>query len=226
MVNFDIQTKEMLKMVKIDLNNESVRVESGAMYYMIGKISMEAQAPSAKGLLKSFVSGEKMVRPVYSGTGTLYLEPSYGEFTTIELNNEEWILDKGAYYASEMGINIDIFKNKAMAGLMSGEGFFQTKVSGSGKVVISSLGPLETLEINNSKLVVDGNFAVARTGNLEFRVERASKGLFGSMASGEGLVNTFEGTGKVLIAPVPLQYSALMNRFNILHSAISGMHSG
>lgn len=226
MVNFDIQTKEMLKTVKIDLNNESVRVESGAMYYMMGKIAMEAKAPSAKGILKSFVSGEKAVRPVYSGTGTLYLEPSYGEFTVLELNNEEWILDKGSYYASEMSVDIDIFKNKAMAGIMSGEGFFQTKVSGTGKVIMSSTGPLERIELKNDKLVVDGNFAIARTGNLEFKVEKASKGLFGTMISGEGLVNTFEGTGTVLISPVPFHYSALMNRFSLLHSAISGMHSG
>lgn len=225
MVNFEIQTKEMLKTVKIDLNNESVRVESGAMYYMMGKIAMEAAAPSAKGLLKSFVSGEKAVRPVYSGTGTIYLEPSYGEFTILDLNNEEWILDKSSYYASDMSIAIDIFKNKAMAGIMSGEGFFQTKVSGKGKVVMSSTGPLERIELKNDKLVVDGNFAIARTGNIEFKVEKASKGLFGTMISGEGLVNTFEGTGTVLISPVPFHYSALMNRFNLLHSAISGMRS-
>lgn len=34
-------------------------------------------------------------------------------------------------------------------------------------------------------------------------MQRATKSLFGSMSSGEGLVATFSGSGKVLIAPIP-----------------------
>jgi len=34
-------------------------------------------------------------------------------------------------------------------------------------------------------------------------VEKATKSLLGSMTSGEFLVNSFEGTGTVLLAPVP-----------------------
>ncbi|MEH1870893.1 MAG: AIM24 family protein [Nostoc sp.] len=50
---------------------------------------------------------------------------------------------------------------------------------------------------------MDGNFAIARTATLDYRVEKATKSLLGSMTSGEFLVNTFEGTGTVLLAPVP-----------------------
>ncbi|MEW5822142.1 MAG: AIM24 family protein [Cyanobacteriota bacterium] len=216
MVSFEIVEKEFLKMVKINLSNETVRTEAGAMYYYHGNIQMDAQMQKAGGLLKSFVSGEKLVRPTYAGTGVLYLEPSYGEFTILEVSGNEWILDQGAFYASEMSVNVDAFRNKAISGMVSGEGMWQTKVSGSGKVVITSQGPLETIELNNSKLVVDGKFAVARTGNLEFKVEKATKGLFGSMISGEGLVNTYSGTGKVLVAPVPHQYAALMSKLDRL----------
>lgn len=216
MIKFTVETKENLKTVKIDIENDTVRTESGAMYYMKGPLTMDAKAPSAGGLLKSFVSGENIVRPTYRGSGTLYLEPSYGEFTVLELQNETWILDKGAYYASEMSIDIDVMKNKAVAGLVSGEGMFQTKVSGTGKVVISSVGPLEKIELNNDKLVVDGSFAVARTGGVEFKVAKAAKGLFASAMSGEGLVNTFEGTGTVLLCPVPLYYAQVMKHFGDL----------
>ena len=37
---------------------------------------------------------------------------------------------------------------------------------------------------------------------LDFTVERSGKTLVGSAASGEGLVNVYRGTGKVLLAPV------------------------
>ena len=42
---------------------------------------------------------------------------------------------------------------------------------------------------------------MARTGSLEFKVERATKGILGSMLSGEGMVNTFSGYGSVMLAP-------------------------
>ena len=58
------------------------------------------------------------------------------------------------------------------------------------------------VEMNNDVLKVDGNFAIAWSGTLDFTVERSGKSLIGSAASGEGLVNVYRGTGKVLLAPV------------------------
>ena len=40
------------------------------------------------------------------------------------------------------------------------------------------------------------------SGSLDFTVERSGKSLIGSAASGEGLVNVYRGTGKVLLTPV------------------------
>jgi uncharacterized protein (AIM24 family) len=76
-------------------------------------------------------------------------------------------------------------------------------VSGRGQVVVVAQGDVEQLDLVNEKLAVDGTFVLARTGNLQYRVERATKSLFGSMSSGEGLISTFEGTGTVLLAPIP-----------------------
>ena len=50
-------------------------------------------------------------------------------------------------------------------------------------------------------LKVDGNHAIAWSKTLEFTVERSGKTLIGSAASGEGLVNVYRGTGKVLMMP-------------------------
>ena len=38
--------------------------------------------------------------------------------------------------------------------------------------------------------------------SLEFTVERTTKMLIGSAVSGEGLVNVYRGTGRVLMSPV------------------------
>lgn len=44
--------------------------------------------------------------------------------------------------------------------------------------------------------------AVCWSGSLNFTVEKATKNLLGSLASGEGLVNVYRGTGKVWVSPV------------------------
>jgi uncharacterized protein (AIM24 family) len=219
-VAFDIVEKETLRFLKAELQNSALRYESGGMYYMQGNLEMEANLPSAGGFLKSMVTRESVVKPVIRGSGTVWFEPTFGNFTVMELQGEEWILDRGAYYASEMGIEIGSFTNKSISGLFSGEGFFQTKVSGNGKVVILSNGPLETVELNNGKLVVDGSFAVARQSSVQLTVARANKGIFGSVISGEGIVNTFTGSGKVLIAPAPNKYVTMINYLSGIHRRV------
>jgi len=219
-VSFEVVEKETLKFLKAELSNSAVRYESGGMYYMQGNLDMEANLPSAGGFLKSMVTRESIVKPVIKGSGTVWFEPSFGNFTIMELKGEEWILDKGAYYASEMGVEIGSFTNKSISGLFSGEGFFQTKVNGHGKVVMLSNGPLETIELNNGKLVVDGSFAVARQSSVQLTVAKANKGIFGTMISGEGIVNTFTGTGKVLIAPAANRYITLVNYLSSIHRRV------
>jgi uncharacterized protein (AIM24 family) len=210
-LEFDVVRKERLNMVKIDLINSAVRYEAGALHYMKGDLELKTNMPSVGKFFKSMVTREKIIKPVISGSGTIFLNPSFGEFTILELQNDEWILDRGAYYASELGIEIGAFTNKAISALFSGEKWFQTVVAGTGKVVIISAGPLEEIELRNEKLVVDGRFAVARTSGVDLNVKRISKGIFSSVISGEGLVNTFTGTGKVLISPVDNYMNTLVN---------------
>ena len=219
-LKFEVVEKEMLKFVKAELDNSALRYESGGMYYMQGNLELEANLPSAGGFLKSMVTKEHAVKPVIRGSGTVWLEPAFGDFTILELKGDEWILDKGAYFASEMNVEIGSFTNKALSGLFSGEGFFQTKVSGYGKVVIYSNGPIEIIELVNSKLVVDGSFAVARQSSVQLSVAKASKGIFGTLLSGEGIVNTFTGTGKVYVAPAANRYVTMINYLSSIHHRV------
>ena len=76
---------------------------------------------------------------------------------------------------------------------------------GDGVVVCESPVPyaeLICMELDNDVVKIDGNMAVAWSRSLNFTVERSGKSLIGSAASGEGLVNVYRGTGKVLMAPV------------------------
>ena len=219
-VSFDVVNRERLNMVKVDLVNAAFRYEAGAMHYMKGNLELESNVPSVGKMFKSMITKEKIVKPVISGSGTVFLQPSFGEFTILNLQNDEWILDQGAYYASEMDIEIGAYTNRAVSAMFSGEKWFQTVVAGTGKVVINSAGPLEEIEMINDKLVVDGRFAVARTSGIDLKVTKATRGIFSTVISGEGLVNTFTGTGKVLIAPVDNYFNTLIHTMRTINSNV------
>jgi uncharacterized protein (AIM24 family) len=83
-------------------------------------------------------------------------------------------------------------------------------------VFFLSDGICQRVELHNDKLMVDGTFAVARSAQLNFSVEKATKGLIGSLRSGEGFVNVIQGTGTVLIAPIPNRSQRLFKRLDML----------
>ena len=58
-----------------------------------------------------------------------------------------------------------------------------------------------TVDLDNDVLKLDGSFAICWSTSLQFTVERSSKTLLGSAVNGEGLVNVFRGTGRVMISP-------------------------
>jgi uncharacterized protein (AIM24 family) len=211
MARFEIVSQEGLKMVRCAIDNETVRAESGALHYMRGKIEMTSSVPSVGGFLKSVVSRENIFRPTYQGTGEIYFGPPiFGEYEILDLAGEEWILEQGSYVCSDIAVEVGVWRNKALSALFGGEGWFQTLVQGTGKVVLQAPGRVQRLELRDEKLSVDGKFALARTAGLKFEVQKAARSILGSLSSGEGLLSTFEGTGAVLIAPVPNVYQNLV----------------
>ncbi|MHB1307221.1 MAG: AIM24 family protein [Limisphaerales bacterium] len=205
MAKFEIIENEGVRLVKCLLQNETIRTESGALYYMRGRIAMESKAPSVTGLFRAIAGGETIFRPTYTGTGELYLEPSLGGFHVMNCGGRTWILENGAYWASEMGVAVDLHREKTLTAFKSGEGFFdfQTKISGEGQVVLNAQGAVEVIELVNDRLTVDGNYVLARSNSIEYSATRVTKSLFSSFTSGEGFVRIYEGSGTLLLAPIP-----------------------
>jgi len=223
MAKFEVVEQEGVRLVKVTLNNETVRTESGALYYMRGPITMESKTPGLGGFFKALASGESVFRPTYTGTGELWLEPSFGEFQVFDCAGQTWIAESGAYWASEMSVAVDVHREKTLTALKSGEGFmdFQTKLSGTGTIVLRAQGPVEVMELNHDRLVVDGNYVIARSSSVQYSAQRATKSLFGSLTSGEGYVRIYEGTGTVLVAPIPYWRNRMFGAIAATHRASS-----
>lgn len=206
-----------LKQVKAELTNGALTVETGALHFFKGAIEVENKSGGVGGLFsklaKSALTGEGAFNPIYKGTGEVWLEPSFGHFLLVELNNETLICDKGMFYAATDGIDIGVaMQSNVSSAIFGGEGLFQTKLTGTGIAVLASPVPdceIKKYQLNGDTLKVDGNFALLRKGNVEFSVTKSAKGLFGTLTSGEGLLQTFTGHGEVWIAPTQAIYDKI-----------------
>ena len=151
-----------------------------------------------------------MFKPTYEGTGEIFLEPSFGNFALIELEDEEIIVDDGLFYACEEEVEVGSAMQKTISSIVFGnEGLFQTKISGSGIVVLELPVPESEVfkcKIFNDTIKVDGNMVVLRTGNVKFTVEKSSS-IIGSTTNGEGLLNVYSGVGEVWLLPTKSIYS-------------------
>ena len=136
------------------------------------------------------------------------LEPTYKHLLLLDVSdwNNFIMLDDGLFLASESTLEHKaVARTNLSSAIAGGQGLFNLGLTGKGIVALESNCPKEELieiELVNDVLKVDGNMAIAWSGSLNFTVERSGKSLIGSAASGEGLVNVFRGTGKVLLAPV------------------------
>ena len=200
------------KQVALELNGNGYVVQTGAMQWTLGNVESSTGVKGAGDLVgkmfKGAVTGESAIKPEYKGSGLLVLEPTY-KFVLLEdvsTWNGGMVIDDGMFLACENTVQQKLNRRSNLSSAVAGgEGLFNLCLAGKGVAVLESPCPREELiEINleNDVVKIDGNYAVAWSGSLQFTVERSSKSLLGSAVNGEGLVNVYRGTGKILMAPV------------------------
>ena len=199
------------RQVLIELNGDAYTISVGSMQWTAGSVKMAADV---KGIgdffgkaISSKVTKESAIKPKYEGNGLLVLEPTYKHILIEDV--ADWnglVLDDGLFLACESKIKQKVVARTNISSAMLGkEGLFNLCLEGEGVAVLESPVPRdELIEINleNDEVRIDGNFAIAWSKSLDFRVEKSSKSLVGSAVSGEGFVNVYRGTGKILMAPI------------------------
>ena len=202
------------RQVVIDIDKDhSAVIQAGAMQWMGGNV----QATSGvKGIgdflgkaLKGAVTKETAVKPEYVGEGCLVLEPTYKYIILADIG--KWgpagmTIEDGMFLACDANVKSKVVARKSLSSAVLGsEGLFNLSLHGNGVAALESNVPEDELIeviLENDELKIDGNLAVCWSSNLEFTVERSTKTLVGSAVSGEGLVNVYRGTGRVLMCPV------------------------
>lgn len=207
-----------LKQIRIRLNNGAAQLETGEMQFIKGNVTVDTTVGGLGGLaqklINSNLTNQTTFRPHYHGTGEVYGEPSFKHFIIMTLNNEEAVLEQGMFYGSDAKVEVGVTTLKNLSSVFfGGDKFFQISVKGTGWVVLQVPVPANEIiryQLNNEKIMVDGSLSLLRKGNIEYKVEKSNKSLFGSMIGGENvLLQTFTGTGEVWLAPTKPFYDRL-----------------
>ena len=202
------------RQVVIDISKEhSAVIQAGSMQWMGGSVQATSGVKGIGDLfgkaLKCAVTKESAVKPEYVGEGCLVLEPTYKYIILQDVS--KWgavgmTIEDGMFLACDARVKRNVIARKNVSSaVLGGEGLFNMSLQGTGVVALECNVPeneLIEVELENDELKIDGNLAVCWSSNLDFTVERTTKTLVGSAVSGEGLVNVYRGTGRVLMSPV------------------------
>ncbi|MDH4199859.1 MAG: TIGR00266 family protein [Spirochaetia bacterium] len=204
-MEIQLKYKPGFAMALVTLNEgEKIRAEGGAMVGISTNINMVTEKASRGGILRSlkaaFLGGENFWMNVFSSTdgkAEIKLAPTLpGDIIECDLNNGTLYAQSTCFLAADSSIDIDT-KFQGLKGFFSGESLFFLKLSGTGKLLLSSYGGIEKISVQGSFLVDTGHI-VAFDNTLNYQIIK-----FGGWKSfffgGEGLVARFTGNGNLYI---------------------------
>ncbi len=182
--------------------NERVKVEPGAMVGYTEGVTVETKAEGGlMGGLKRMVAGESFFQNTYTAPGNggeLVLAPALpGDMIVLDVTNE-FMLQSGAYIASESGVVTDA-KWGGAKGFFGSGSLVLLKVSGQGKLLAGCYGAIEERVLQpGQKYTIDTGHIVGFDSSVGFNVRRVG-GWKSTVLSGEGLVVELSGPGRVLM---------------------------
>jgi len=193
------------------IDNSSVILEPGALQSFKGRIKVEVMKhePGKSWISRKIASagtGESPYGVRYTGTGEIWMEPASKNFVIVEMDAETpMLLDDKAFYSCSGKISVGTKRNTTVAGMMAGNELVQPLLRGVGIAVIESPVPEDELVFvdldGTDQLVVDGDYMLFYSESLELKLGPLVPGLLDMKRSGEGLVFTFSGTGRVCLMP-------------------------
>lgn len=213
MAEFTVREVEGMRQVRLDIRDETVRARRGALSNMRGAITLIPRLPKLGDVFRSIFTSEARIRPFYTGTGSILLQPSLGGYHILDVAaGDRWILEPGVYWASEGEVDLGLYRERFWAGLWAGDGLFAWKstVAGQGKVAINAPGPVEVVEVDR-ELRVQGRLVLGRTEGLVFS-SRRSAAFPRNFISGQKRLRVFTGRGRALVCWTPYWNEHLYRR--------------
>ncbi len=182
---------------------EEINAESGAMVSMSSGIEMQTSAKGGllSGLKRSLLGGESFfINTFVAATAgeVTFAPPLPGDIMHMELTDRAMMVQSTSYLASSPGLTVDT-KWAGAKGFFAKEGLFLLKVSGRGHLFVSSYGAIHEVPLAaGESYTLDNGHMVAFDESVSYNVRRVG-GMKSTLFSGEGLVCTFTGPGRVFL---------------------------
>ena len=195
---------------------EKMITEGGGMSWMSPNMLMETTSNGGIGsMIGRMFSGEKAFQNVYTaqgGEGMIAFASCFpGSIRAFEIApGQEMILQKSAFLAGEVGIEMSVFFNKKLGtGFFGGEGFIMQRISGQGTVFAEFDGHVVEYELApGQQIVVDTGHLAAMTASCQMDI-RSVPGVKNMLFGGEGIFNTIiTGPGRVWLQTMPISIVA------------------
>ncbi len=212
-MKYTLTSDSVFPLVKIALEEkEKIQIVPGSMVYHNGQVELEGHMNSngksglggaIRALGRSITSGESFFITTATGltnTAQLAIAPSTpGTIQELTVGEMQWRLNTNAYLASDSGVNYNMVRQNISGALLGGTGgLFVMETTGNGSLLINGYGDIIEVTLDGSHpFVVDNCHVLAWSNQLNYKIDFAS-GTFG-FKTGEGLVNTFNGVGSILI---------------------------
>ena len=200
-MDYVIHSNPSYSVVEVTISpGEQLFTESGAMAWMTSNMRAQTSARGGimSGLSRAVLSGESFFQNTYEsedGPGTIGLAPGQpGDIKAYQLDDDELLLEKGAYLAS----TTDIATSSDFQGLrgLFNEGMFVLRVSGSGTLFFNAYGDIQEIEVDGT-YVVDNGHAVAWQPTLQYRLTKAAR--IRSFLFSDQIILEFSGKGKLWV---------------------------
>ncbi len=213
MSQFEI-TGSVDPLLKVTLEKgEVLYAENNAMVAMDSSITLTSSASGGffRSLGRKFLNDENFFQQKFeadNAAGSVLLAPNIpGDVRLLEVGPARYTLSDGAFLACTKDVAIETkSQGFGKAIFAKSGGFFVMEASGTGTLAVSGFGSIRELEVTpDNPLIVDNGHVVAWDATLDYKLtlNTARKGFFGkiveSTLTGEGIVLTFTGKGKVLV---------------------------
>lgn len=213
-MKYSLSHESSFPLVYVTLNQgEKIKIERGSMVYHNGTVLLEGAMNSNgasgvggvfKALGRAMVSGESFFISTATGQqhdSLIALAPSrIGQLKCIQVSEgRQWCINDGSFVACDDSVSYEIKRQNLGKAIFGGTGgLFVMETTGYGDMLVGAFGDLIEIPLSNAAdFTVDNFHVVAWEKSLTYSIKVGSGTL--GFKTGEGLVNSFSGTGKIII---------------------------
>ena len=226
-MRFSMDSNMQFPLVELSLNQgETVFIQRGSMVCHTPNVTLNTQLNASgsglgrfvKAVGRSMVSGESTFitqAVAQSDNGYLALAPDApGQVIPLQLGEKQYRLNDGAFLALDGTAYYTMERQSVGKALFGGQGgFFVMTTQGQGTLLANAFGSIKKLELHNQEVTIDNAHVVAWSQSLNYHVH-LENGFWQSIGTGEGVVNTFQGTGEVYVQSLNLQtFAGSLSKF-------------